>query len=431
LGFSPMAPTLSAPVRWMMSTFLSIYRSLALLWMRLRSSSTQLAGTPPEEAAAARRVVHGEAWNEFCDTLKAAGAALVAPGAPTDAFNQAEGYRYLARLTRAGLENFLECADVEAPALTSIANGMRPAPIKLGSDNPDNLYEHATIDGSLEYVVSGDRGRVPYLGFGTQSGSYGGKGGLATVDYVEADALVYDDAQRQHFTIVLSSERPPEAVNWLKLKPEPREAMFILRQTFGDRTKETPARVSISLRGGQGGPSPLTAVKLEQALQGAGVLVAGASMMFARWARGFQEHTNELPLFDVERSNEAGGDPNIRYYHSYWRIGPEEALRIKVRPPPCRCWNFQLNNHWMESLDYRYHSVHTNDTLARADEGDEEAYSIVVSHSNPNVEGKFRGNWISTVGHSCGTMCFRFIAPKVSDADLPHPTIAVVRVNDL
>jgi hypothetical protein len=36
---------------------------------------------------------------------------------------QAEGYRYLARLVRAGLENFLECADPNAPKFTSIANG--------------------------------------------------------------------------------------------------------------------------------------------------------------------------------------------------------------------------------------------------------------------------------------------------------------------
>ena len=49
----------------------------------------------------------------------------------------------------------------------------------------------------------------------------------------------------------------------------------------------------------------------------------------------------------------AGGDPNIRYYHSYWKLSAGEVLRIRVRPPPCRCWNCQLNNHWMESLDYR------------------------------------------------------------------------------
>ena len=152
--------------------------------------------------------------------LQAAGGALLAPGAPLDGLSQAEGYRYLARLARAGLENYLECADVDAPALTSIANGMRPAPIKLGSDNPDSLYEHASIDGAREYVVRGERGGCMYLGLGTQSdaqshpsnpskpsnpsnpstasgtqsGSYGGEGGLATVDYVEAEAPMRDAA---------------------------------------------------------------------------------------------------------------------------------------------------------------------------------------------------------------------------------------------
>ena len=40
----------------------------------------------------------------------------------------------------------------------------------------------------------------------------------------------------------------------------------------------------------------------------------------------------------------AGGDPNILYYHSYWRLPAGMALRIRVRPPPCRYWNFQLNS---------------------------------------------------------------------------------------
>jgi hypothetical protein len=33
---------------------------------------------------------------------------------------------------------------------------------------------------------------------------------------------------------------------------------------------------------------------------------------------------------------------------------------IESKVPPCRTWNFQLNNYWMESLDYRYHTIHVN-----------------------------------------------------------------------
>jgi len=45
-------------------------------------------------------------------------------------------------------------------------------------------------------------------------------------------------------------------------------------------------------------PSNFSAEKLDEGLKSTGLLVAGASMMFARWANGFQKHANQLPLFD-------------------------------------------------------------------------------------------------------------------------------------
>ena len=48
----------------------------------------RLLGTTPQAQAEAR-VVRGQAWDEFCDALKAAGSALVFTGAPQDPFNQA------------------------------------------------------------------------------------------------------------------------------------------------------------------------------------------------------------------------------------------------------------------------------------------------------------------------------------------------------
>ena len=446
-----MGATLTPTVRFLLRFSLSVYRFIALRVAWMHRHLTGRRGSYHEE-----RVMSGRAWDEFCDTLKAAGASVVAPGAPRDAFNQAEGYRYLARLARAGLENFLECADVESPRLCAIANGSRDARVCIGSDNPDNLYENAMIDGTLAYVVKITRGTVGYLGFGTQSGQYGGKGGLQTVAYLEAGELVADDESgespaEQRYTIVLSAEPPAEGGNWLRLQPEPREAMFIVRQTFGDRTKETPASVRIFRRDMHAPPTsarrrttrsaaaasasaaedspppaPLTAEKLDNGLQQAGVLVAGASAMFAKWAKDFRRHENLLPLFDQERSNKAGGDPNIRYYHSYWRLDEGQVLRIRARPPPCRCWNFQLNNHWMESLDYRHHTVHTNSSLARADDAEQEQYTILVCADDPNADGTFRGNWLETTGHAQGTMCFRWIAPRVTDEELPHPFIEVV-----
>ena len=96
---------------------------------------------------------------------------------------------------------------------------------------------------------------------------------------------------RTRFTLVLSATRPADATNWLQLVQDPPEAMFIVRQTFGRRTEEVAASLSIVLRGeggGIGGGTPLTPKRLDDGLQSASVLVAGASAMFAKWAYGFQ-----------------------------------------------------------------------------------------------------------------------------------------------
>eukprot|EP00733_Pompholyxophrys_punicea_P001917 Pompholyxophrys_punicea_v1_NODE_1173_length_888_cov_3.831933.p1 type:complete len:198 gc:universal NODE_1173_length_888_cov_3.831933:698-105(-) len=138
---------------------LNIYKKFNLLLLRIQ-------GLTPDDVVE-QRVVSGQAWEEFCDTLKAAGASIVSQGTPKDGFNQAEGYRYLSRLVRAGLENF-ECGDPLAPRLVAIVNGRRAARICIGADNPDNLYENAVISGNYTYRVFGKRGTVHYLGFGTQ-----------------------------------------------------------------------------------------------------------------------------------------------------------------------------------------------------------------------------------------------------------------------
>ena len=159
---------------------LALFRRAALALRRMRGTA--------EDDLAARRVVSGQAWDEFCDTLKAAGASLNFPGAPRDAFNQAEGYRYLTRLTRAGLMAFVEHADPRAPVLHRVAHET----VKLGADNPDNYYQTAAISGAYEYRITGRRNTVTYLGFGTQAGHYGQGGGLPPTGYIEAGELETD-----------------------------------------------------------------------------------------------------------------------------------------------------------------------------------------------------------------------------------------------
>ena len=111
------------------------------------------------------RVIDGRAWSDFCKALERAGEVVLRDASPRDAFDRAEGFRYLSRLTRVALESFIECADPAFPVLR------RPAheTVKIGADNPDNYYQSAAISGEYEYRIHGQRGTIHYLGFGILS----------------------------------------------------------------------------------------------------------------------------------------------------------------------------------------------------------------------------------------------------------------------
>ena len=385
------------------------------LYKRISRFFLRLSGTT-EEDLAYKHLVSGRAWEEFCDTLKGAGASVMGMDSPKDPVAQAEGYRYLSRLIRAGLEGFVEYADPVFPVLRRMVHET----VKMGADNPDNVYLNAAVSGEYEYVIAGKRNSIRFLGFSTQKGNYGDKEGLPATGFLDgADLAVETDGS---FEVRVSAAKKPG--NWLPMEPETN--LLIVRQTFLDREREVPAELTIRrvIEDGVPGdaltphpltPAPLSPEKITEGLDTASKLVAGASLLFARWAKQFRRHTNELPQMPPEISIAAGGDPKIAYYHSYWRLAPEEALVIEVKPPKCEFWNFQLNNHWMESLDYRYFPIHVNAHSAAYEE--DGSVRIVVAHTDPGCP-----NWLTTAGHSCGTMLLRWVKAE----NHPQPRTRVV-----
>ena len=68
----------------------------------------------------------------------------------------------------------------------------------------------------------------------------------------------------------------------------------------------------------------------------------------------------------------------------------------------------------MESLDYRYQTIHTNKHLA---DYESDAVRLVVAHEDPG-----RPNWLDTAGHTSGTMCFRWI--RAEEHPVPATRVA-------
>jgi hypothetical protein len=357
-------------------------------------------------------VMSGAVWDQFCEQLRRAGEQILRPEAPVSELDRAEGFRYLTRLLRIGLEMHLEYADADFPGFLAPSHETG----KIGADNPDNLYLMARISGRHRYRIRGERGSVAYLTLGSQKGGYETNGRMEQTGFLDAANLTLDAEGR--FEILLASE-PPAAGDWLRLEPE--SNAVIVRQTFIDRGSEQPARLRIERLDAEARPAPLTAARLAESLDKVTRFVDGTSRLFADWASSYAPHVNQLPPANQALCQAVGGDPNIHYYHSAWQLAPDEALVIHVaRIPECRLWNLQINNWWMESLDYRYHRVCHNQSSVRPDA--DGGVTLVLSHletGHPNA--------LETAGHDRGTLCFRWVGA----AEHVHPTTRVVKHADL
>ena len=325
--------------------------------------------------------------------------------------DRAEGYRYLSRLLRIALEMHLESADVDFPEFYAASY----ATAKIGADNPDNIYKNAAISGARRYRLTGTRGSAPILSFGTKANRYAIDGTMASTGEMDSADMKIDADGR--FEVVVSREKAEG--NWLPLAED--SSMLIVRQTFLDRTNETPATVEIeALDSPRLTPEPLTAVKLEQGFQRTLAFVEGTAKTFLRWTDLFKaEQCNQLATTGQEMFYRAGGDPTIYYLHGYWRLEAGEALVIDTEIPECIFWNFQVDNIWMESLDYRNHRIHVNGHDARLNP--DGSVTLVVAARDPGY-----GNWLDTAGHAQGTMLLRWTGAKSH----PLPKTRVMRLDD-
>jgi hypothetical protein len=356
------------------------------------------------------RVMEGQSWRDFCRALETAGDIVLARTTPATLIDRAEGYRYLTRLARIGLEMMLEHSDPDFPTFYAASHPTG----KIGGDNPDNLYQNATIAGDREYRIWGRRNTVPYLSFGTKANRYATEGTMASTGELEAAEMVF--GRDGTFEIAVSRER--KAGNWLPIAAD--SSMLLVRQTFLDRSGEIAADVHIERVGGPAKPEPLTPAKLDRGLAAAAAFVAGTARTFVNWVEEFRRYPNAFAPFPQETCYRTGGDPLIYYLHGYWQLGADEALVIDTEVPECEIWNFQLDNYWMESLDYRYLPVCWNKHTAKYNP--DGTVTFVIAARDAGV-----GNYMDTAGHACGSMLLRWTRAKSH----PLPRCRVVKLATL
>ena len=352
--------------------------------------------TAPSHAERAR--IAAAAWVEYCERLKGAARLLLREDIPAGELDLAEGLRYLAHLSFAGIQRFLDGADPARPFFYLLCDER----IKSGGDNPDNRYYVAAVADDYEYELAGRFGGCTYYSIvaldrkdmtaGLSAQERARRTAAARLDSatLETDR---DGCCRVH---IGRAARPGN-----HLRIDEHSNMIIVRCTFEG---EGPREVELSIRrvDGHGAGPGLTLEEVSRRLKAAADHVGEISTFFGGWTARFQRHLNQLPLGDQDYIRSTGGDPNILYYLSAWLVHPGQALVVHLgEVPPCVTWNFQLCNVWLESLDYTSARIHLNATTARRDR--DGGVTLLICGSDPG-----HPNWLETTGHACGTMCMRF-----------------------
>ncbi|MEE3330743.1 MAG: DUF1214 domain-containing protein [Myxococcota bacterium] len=345
---------------------------------------------------AEERILNGRAWNDFCDQLKGLGDLITRPETPGDVENRARGYRYLTRLLRAGLEAAVDYADPQYPAFFRLADETKG----VLNDNPDNYYQNCVVDGRFDYRITGTRGTVAWFSLGTKGSAE--PGNMTSTGEIDSTTIEFNDDGS--FELEVSSTEKPG--NWLPMTEASR--MIIVRQTFGDRSQEEIAILKIECLNPERVNNTLRAEELEGQLAGALGFVSNTTNLGIDWMERYRKHLNELPEDDHELLYRSGGDPNIHYYQSFWKLDPDEALLVHLDDiPECETWNLQLSNYWMESLEYRFFNVCVNKFTA--DYEDDGSVYIVIAGADPGARYK---NWLNTTGHDQGGMLGRYVGSK-------------------
>jgi len=369
------------------------------------------------------RLLDGRAWDDFCDSLKAAGRIVArevgaGPGT-TDPVDAVEGYRYLSRMV---LMANMRAIERRTPTTRGNRIGLIPPPLKggIGVQSPNQDHIVQPVDARYRYRITGSAGDV-YTHLSAWSppipddvGAF--SCGLDAEEHLESfnpnraltphTAVVADFAAADGTVdFVLSVEPPEDGSAWMSMAPTTRELMG--RVVYEDRADQTPPRLRIECLDGHPQPDPPTPAEMAERLAVAGQLVLGQKADYEGWTADLltRENQTEFTRAWYER---IGGSPDDRHFEfGYWRVPAGMALVVEFVEPPSQHWNFQLCNHWMENLaDYAAGEGYVDRENAVRDEVDGAPVRIVVAHDDPGVP-----NWVRPGSHDHGVMGLRFVRP--------------------
>lgn len=366
-------------------------------------------------ALAHQRLVNGDAWNDFCDTLKQA-ALLVDEFEGLSDLDRAEWYRFLSRSLRSGLERLLENAEPTRPRLRDMV--WRQS-INVQTVDQDHLM--CQFDEARDYRIFGDLGTIPYFVIaalsapaiehpGSESWATQGRLGLEQFDPSNLKTTGFISSQQLklkgdgHFELILSQNNPGDEYNWLPLTATTN--CILIRLVWADRSIDRAPTLDIERLDGAK-PEPINPTLIADNLAWSAQNVLGYAELVRNWWQGtqgnFSARLNRLSYSRAQYLSN-GGVPDRHVAFGGWEKQLDEALILQFTPPRCQYWNFQLCNIWQENLDtFEDGNGWINNSRHVVEQ--DGSVLVVIAEKDPGIGG----NWIDSFGHEKGIWGLRFV----------------------
>lgn len=350
-------------------------------------------------------------WAEYVELLKPAGELRQLLLDPASEQLRAELYRQFLMNLSLGYFIYFQSSPEHpdwAPFLNSVF---------LLQPNPDDTYLLAPVRAEGTYRISGTRGTVRLLTFGTGCNMMGMSAAPGrNFDYFDADDLTL--GPKGEIEVILSAERPAHhRGNWWPLH---REAEFILvRQRSYDWGCEQDARLAIERLDAQPLKPRQSIATIDRQLR---ALLGGFAAQLSRQWLSYQKHARDRGLINRLELTDLGGSIACQYYwQGIFDVGPNEALILETELPEKRpYWNVQLNDELWNAIEFVYRQSSLNGHQASVDS--DGRFRAVIAHEDPGVP-----NWLDPVGSCQGMLIGRWYGCSSN----PIPTLTRVPLAEL